>query len=227
VSTSTALYIKDPVEISHPDMGLVVVAGEGKLGFMHSLDERTWLASVSFASRTISNLQFTLGDLMLRGEEAFGEDAYAKAAEASSRDAETLRHYAWVAKRVPEFVRNPALSFNHHRQVATLGSEGEQMLWLARAEAEGLSVIGLKDAIHAARPIKQRPDTSSAALADTLNFVEKRMATLGTGDEPKIFLCQLIQELEDKLNTLDGVVCTTNGVGETNEFDTAGTAGQP
>lgn len=215
MSATTALYIKEPVEISHPDMGLVVVAREGKLGFMHDLDERTWLASVSFAARIINNLQFTLGDLMLRGEEPFGEDAYAKASAVAMRNPETLRHYAWVAKRVPEVIRNPALSFNHHRQVAMLGSEGAQMLWLARAEAEGLSVVELKEAIHTARPTKYvPPDTAGAALADSLTFVEKRMATLGTGDEPKIFLCQLIQELEDKLNALDGVVRTTEGVGD-------------
>jgi hypothetical protein len=218
MSTSLAAFIEGQIEISHPEMGLVVVTADGqsRLGFVHNLDERTWLDSICFASHTVSKFQFVLGDLMLRGAEAFGEDAYAKASPVAGRDPESLRHYAWVAKRVPEIARNNNLSFNHHRQVAVL-ELGEQMAWLARAEREGLSVVELKKAIRAARPSKPAaPNTMDTALTDALVFIEKRLAALGSGENSKFFLCQLIQELEAKLNYLDGVRGTES---EPNEFD--------
>lgn len=213
MSTSLAAYTEGQVEISHPDLGLVVVTadGRGHLGFVHNLDEHTWLDSICFASRAVSKFQFVLGDLMLRGADAFGDDAYTKASSVAGRDPESLRHYAWVAKRVPEIARNKNLSFNHHRQVALL-ELGEQMAWLARAEREGFSVLDLKDALRSVRPSKPAaPNTTDSAVADALVFINKRLASLGSTDNSKFFLCHLIQELEAKLNLLDGVVCTTAG----------------
>jgi len=132
-----------------------VVVSQSKLGFIKGVSEGVWLADVEVASRTIKRLQFILGDLLLRGEQAFGDDAYAKASAVAGLDPETLRHYAWVAKKVPEQARHAELSFSHHRQVAILGL-GEQMAWLTRAHAEKLSVAQLKEAIRAARPPKPR-----------------------------------------------------------------------
>lgn len=96
------------------------------------------------------------------------------------------------------------------------------MLWLARAEAEGLSVLELKEAIRVASAKPVAPYTSGAAVADVIAFVEKRMGMLGTNENSTFFLCELIQTLETKLNALDGVVRTTGAVEEQNEFDTCG-----
>ena len=195
------LAIKDQLEVVHPDLNLVFIDdGQDKLGFVHSIDERTWLASVEFAARAIRSFQFKLGDLLVLGEKSFRDEAYSKAAAVAGRDPETLRNYAWVALRVPEIVRNPNLSFYHHRAVATLQS-GAQMAWLARAEAEGLSVSELQEAIRAARP---NPSRESASVAATLKAVDKLLAKLDS-DKSKFFLCELINALEARLNVLDGV----------------------
>jgi len=198
-TTLDALALRDDtgvLEITHPDLQdvEVIVGPQSKLGFVHGLDEKTWLASVAFAAlemdthqRAVDKYQFVLGDLMLRGEQALGEDAYAKAAAATGKQPETLRHYAWVAKRVPAVVRTTALTFNHHRQVAKLSS-GAQMAWLARAEAEGLSVVDLKKAIRAAMPAKRIPPTQPGGDPGAMHQI-----TINLNEEAYAAFCEMAQ----------------------------------
>ena len=73
-----------------------------------------------------------LGDWLVYGQSAYGQ-RYHIAFEATSLEYQTLRNYAWVARRFAVSRRRDKLSFQHHAEVAAL-SEPEQDLWLQRAE---------------------------------------------------------------------------------------------
>jgi hypothetical protein len=73
-----------------------------------------------------------LGDWLLYGERTY-PDRYRKAVEGTALDVQTLRNYAWVARRFKPSRRRDALSVQHHIEVAAL-LDDEQDMWLDRAE---------------------------------------------------------------------------------------------
>jgi len=93
---------------------------------------------------------FWIGDLIIRGEQEFGERAY-QPWTAKGYKAERLRQYAWVASHVGVYARKDELSFTYHREVAAL-PEPEQVALLDRAEAEHLSTRELREIVKGAKP---------------------------------------------------------------------------
>nr|BFE38179.1 hypothetical protein GCM10010200_104300 [Actinomadura rugatobispora] len=77
------------------------------------------------------------GDWLVYGQDRY-PDRYQYALEDSGLDYQTLRNYAWVARRFPPGRRRARLSLQHHAEVASL-SEEDQDEWLDRAEREGWS----------------------------------------------------------------------------------------
>ena len=73
-----------------------------------------------------------LGDWLV-----FGQDHYAgryhEAIQRTGLDYQTLRNYAWVARKFSVSRRRETLSFGHHAEVASL-PEPEQDYWLRQAE---------------------------------------------------------------------------------------------
>jgi hypothetical protein len=84
------------------------------------------IAEISHASA------WCLGDWLVYGQDAYGH-RYKVAIEATALDYQTLRNYAWVARRFRMSRRRAALSLQHHAEVAAL-PESAQDLWLGRAE---------------------------------------------------------------------------------------------
>jgi hypothetical protein len=78
-----------------------------------------------------------LGDWLIYGQSEY-PDRYKKAIADTSLDYQTLRNYAWVARRFAPYRRRERLSFQHHAEVASL-PEADQDLWLLRAEQHGWS----------------------------------------------------------------------------------------
>lgn len=99
-----------------------------------------WSEEVARTNAAVANVQFYFGDLINQGIAAFGEvAAFAQATVVAGCKPETLRFYAWVAKKVPKARRVKELTFNHHRAVAALSPVCQATL-LARAVEEDLSV---------------------------------------------------------------------------------------
>ena len=90
-----------------------------------------------------------LGDWLVYGERAYG-DRYKQAIAETSLSYQTLRNYAWVARKFPASRRRDTLSFGHHVEVAALPDE-EQDAWLARAEQSNWSCSKLRRALRAAK----------------------------------------------------------------------------
>jgi Thioredoxin len=78
-----------------------------------------------------------LGDWAAYGERRFGE-RYTAAMAVTGFDYQTLRNYAYIARRFDVSRRRDTLSFAHHAEVAALPAS-EQEEWLDRAEQNGWS----------------------------------------------------------------------------------------
>lgn len=71
------------------------------------------------------------GDWLVYGDRTY-PDRYRDAVEKTALDYQTLRNYAWVARKFASPRRRPELSFQHHQEVAALPPD-EQDMWLDRA----------------------------------------------------------------------------------------------
>jgi hypothetical protein len=90
-----------------------------------------------------------LGDWLNYGEQAYG-DRYKAAIATTSLEYQTLRNYAWVARRFAVSRRRDAISFQHHAEVASM-PEPDQDLWLSRAERSRWSRNELRRRVHGER----------------------------------------------------------------------------
>jgi hypothetical protein len=90
-----------------------------------------------------------IGDWLAYGQNFFG-DRYEQAIADTSLDYQTLRNYAWIAKKFTRSRRRDSLSFGHHAEVAAL-TDTEQDKWLTRAERFSWSRNELRRRIRAAR----------------------------------------------------------------------------
>ncbi|WP_246018931.1 LmbU family transcriptional regulator [Saccharothrix australiensis] len=90
-----------------------------------------------------------LGDWLIYGQEEY-PDRYRRAIEETGLDYQTLRNYAWVARRFPPARRRAALSFQHHAELASL-TAGEQDEWLDRAEEFRWSRNELRNRVRVGR----------------------------------------------------------------------------
>jgi hypothetical protein len=78
-----------------------------------------------------------LGDWLAHGQNKYG-DRYRQAVEKAGLDYQTLRNYAWVARKFRMDRRHPRLSFQHHAEVASLPVEAQDN-WLYLAEESNWS----------------------------------------------------------------------------------------
>lgn len=90
-----------------------------------------------------------LGDWLVYGQNRY-PDRYKRAIEKTGLDHQTLRNYAWVARKFPPERRHGGLSMQHHLEVAAL-PEQEQDAWLERAERFGWSKATLRQYLRASR----------------------------------------------------------------------------
>jgi hypothetical protein len=90
-----------------------------------------------------------LGDWLVYGKDQYA-DRYQRGIAAVGLQYQTLRNYAWVARRFPLNRRRAALTFQHHSELASLPVE-EQDKWLDKAEQENWTTKQLRHAVHLAR----------------------------------------------------------------------------
>ncbi|TKK87243.1 LmbU [Herbidospora galbida] len=114
-----------------------VVTRRTGLQFPNQLSYPAWERIGKQISLICDSSSWWLGDWLIYGEQAY-TDRYRMAIEQTSLDYQTLRNYAWVARRFSLSRRRDKLSFAHHAEVAAL-SEEDQDLWLRRAEHFGWS----------------------------------------------------------------------------------------
>lgn len=116
--------------------------------FPQNLSERAW-ERIGTSLRELTNSSaWWLGDWLIFGESAYGWRRYREAIERTGLDYQTLRNYAWVARRFDHHRRRDTLSFAHHAEVTRL-SPPEQDYWLRKAEQQKWSRNELRRAVRA------------------------------------------------------------------------------
>jgi hypothetical protein len=90
-----------------------------------------------------------LGDWLVYGQNRYPE-RYQRALKETGLDYQTLRNYAWVARRFQSSDRYESLSIQHHVEVAAL-PPADRRAWLDRAERFGWSRNRLREHVRASR----------------------------------------------------------------------------
>jgi len=117
------------------------------LRFPHQLPFEAWLGVGQQLSAVVASSAWCLGDWLVYGQRTYS-GRYRQAVERTGLDYQTLRNYAWVARRFELSRRRDTLSFGHHAEVASL-PEPEQDFWLRKAEQHGWPTSQLRREIRA------------------------------------------------------------------------------
>jgi hypothetical protein len=113
-----------------------------------NLPERSWERIGTSLRELVNSSAWWLADWLIYGEATYGWRRYKEAIERTGLDYQTLRNYAWVARRFEHHRRRDSLSFAHHAEVTRL-SPPEQDYWLRRAEQQKWSRNELRRAVRA------------------------------------------------------------------------------
>jgi hypothetical protein len=118
------------------------------MSFPQNLSERAWERIGSNLRELTNSSAWWLADWLIFGEATYGWRRYREAIERTGLDYQTLRNYAWVARRFEHHRRRDTLSFAHHAEVTRL-SPPEQDYWLRNAEQRKWSRNELRRAVRA------------------------------------------------------------------------------
>jgi hypothetical protein len=129
-------------------LGAQVSAKRTGLHLPVGLPLAAWTRVGQHISLLSSSSAWWQGDWIIYGRENF-PDRYKRAMEQTSLEYQTLRNYAWVARRFPVSRRRESLSFQHHATVASLPSE-QQDRWLDLASSLHWSMAQLRAQVRAA-----------------------------------------------------------------------------
>lgn len=135
-------------------------AGKG-LQLPRRLPFERWLGIGMQLCAASTSVAWCLGDWLVFGEQAY-TGRYREAVELTCLDYQTLRNYAWVAKRFSLSRRRDTLSFGHHAEVAAL-PEPEQDFWLRKAEAHHWAVKQLRREVRASLAERSTSQHSQAS----------------------------------------------------------------
>ncbi|MFD5805171.1 LmbU family transcriptional regulator [Streptomyces sp. NPDC127020] len=131
------------------------------------LSYEDWEQAGCRLSGLVDSSTWWLGDWLVYGKDHYA-DRYQRGIRSAGLQYQTLRNYAWVARRFELHRRRQALSFQHHAEVASLPA-AEQDLWFDRAEQSNWTTKQLRQALGAAR---------DANTGDKREVVAKRQLSL-------------------------------------------------
>jgi len=132
-----------------------------------------------------------IADWLAYGESTY-QDRYQEAVQKTSLKYQTLRNYAWVARRFELPRRRDNLSFGHHAEVSAL-DQPEQDYWLRKAEELGWSRNHTRQEVRnslrerKARKATDRGHASSLSVRSMDGNLDSR-ATTNTSLEKKVSL---------------------------------------
>ncbi|MFI1735527.1 LmbU family transcriptional regulator [Streptomyces acidicola] len=129
--------------------------------FPENLPERSWERIGSNLRELVNSSAWWLADWLIYGETTYGWRRYKEAIERTGLDYQTLRNYAWVARRFEHHRRRDSLSFAHHAEVTRL-SPPEQDYWLRKAEQQKWSRNELRRAVRAGLAVQSGTTEASA-----------------------------------------------------------------
>ncbi|MFF5010827.1 LmbU family transcriptional regulator [Streptomyces phaeochromogenes] len=147
---------QSPTAGSGPGRGQVLTTKVG-LQIPTGMAYDEWERSGRQLAGVLDSSSWWLGDWLVYGKDHY-TDRYQRGIRAIGLSYQTLRNYAWVSRRFDFSRRRPALSFQHHAELASM-PVAEQDSWLDRAEQEQWTTKQLRNALRAARQGEQQPRT--------------------------------------------------------------------
>jgi hypothetical protein len=136
-----------------------VLTTEVGLQIPSQLTFEDWERAGRQLSGIVNSSSWWLGDWLVYGKEHY-RGRYERGIIAAGLQYQTLRNYAWVARRFELHRRRAALSFQHHAEVASMPVE-EQDLWLDRAEKMQWTTKQLRESLRLARD-QEVPEAADA-----------------------------------------------------------------
>lgn len=127
------------------------IASSVGLKLEDGLDYDAWCEMGKKISRFANASAWWIADWLHFGQWEYGSK-YREAVAATGYDEQTLMNMASVAGKVEISRRREKLSFGHHAAVAGLDADAQDA-WLIRAEAEGLSVMALREQVRGQRAL--------------------------------------------------------------------------
>jgi hypothetical protein len=125
----------------------------------------TWKRVGEHLSMVVDSSAWWIGDWLIYGAARY-PGRYRKALADTHLEYQTLKNYAWVARKFETPRRRVGLSFQHHVEVAAL-SEAEQDLWLDRAERLHWPRNELRAHVRASRTAPRSPADAYVAIGLT------------------------------------------------------------
>ncbi|MGW5173770.1 LmbU family transcriptional regulator [Streptomyces sp. NPDC004082] len=147
--------------------------------FPQNLPERSWEQIGINLHELVNSSAWWLADWLLFGEATYGWRRYKEAVERTGLDYQTLRNYAWVARRFEHERRRDSLSFAHHAEVTRL-SPPEQDYWLRQAEQHKWSRNELRRTLRAGLAAQ----SDAAAPPATTGGGHREVSGTGAGTGP-------------------------------------------
>jgi hypothetical protein len=153
---------------------LEVFANQTSLSLPGQLPVDTW-REIGDQIQLLSNSSaWWIGDWILYGQASY-PDRYRNAMAETSLDYQTLRNYAWIARRFPPRRRRAKLSFQHHVEVASL-PPSEQDHWLDLAERFSWSRNELRRQIRSSAEV-DFDGSQSSVIRLNLDLDTRRLAS--------------------------------------------------
>ena len=122
----------------------------------------TWCEIGNQILRLSDSSSWWIGDWLIFGQERY-RDRYKRAMAETRLDYQTLRNYAWIARRFPPARRRPRLTFQHHMEVAAL-PEDDQDHWLDFAQRMSWSRNELRKQLRASVDDRKELDVQKVRL---------------------------------------------------------------
>lgn len=125
----------------------------------------------------IDSSAWWLGDWLIFGKERYA-DSYRQAIRAAGLSYQTLRNYAWVARRFTPAERRGRLTFQHHAEVVSLPKEVREKL-LDLAEEQDWSTKQLRERVKGKAVTAKAKQTEAQATSrlPAIEVVRDQLAT--------------------------------------------------
>jgi hypothetical protein len=216
---STSSFTARPVGTSgEPEQRDVVLSFVGReatlqksgMTFPQDLSQRAWERLGSGLRELTNSSAWWLGDWLIFGETAYGWRRYREAIDRTGLDYQTLRNYAWVARRFEHHRRRDSLSFAHHAEVTRL-SPPEQDYWLRKAEQQMWSRNELRRAVRTSLA-EQSPTAGISPSGGNGKQEVSQPAEAAGADEPRREATTLTIELSARQLDIYSKVAAAHGL---------------
>lgn len=160
-SATSTLHVEatDGVALLDSEM----LSGRTCLHLPDNLSIASWCQVGERIQTVVDSSAWWIGDWLVYGQTHY-VGRYRRAMEGTSLHYQTLRNYAWVARKFEPGRRRKELTFHHHMEVAALTKE-EQDHWLDFAARLNWTRDELRRQIRASiSPARDQPDTPPVQL---------------------------------------------------------------